>query len=275
MCEAPIAKNSEDGANGRTGGKEGMVRSVSPKEFNSTETSKGEMMHIRKVVVFASLIIAAMFGFSSSQRMQAQDKSAPSTMASIDPYLMARSAAPPSVAKDAAVMVLGRHGYETAVEGKNGFVCAVGRSWDLPKNNPAFWDPKIHGPICLSAPGARSFLPIYFKKTELAIAGRSNTQIEAAIIDGISKGELPTPEPGSMSYMLSKQGYLNAGIKGPWLPHVMFFVPEIDPKALGSDLGDDVPLDAHEEKIGRYTTIDVPVSNWSDGTPSPLNGGSH
>jgi hypothetical protein len=75
--------------------------------------------------------------------------------------------------------------------------------------------------------------------------------------------------------MLSKQGYLNAGIKGPWLPHVMFFVPEIDPKALGSDLGDDVPLDAHEEKIGRYTTIDVPVSNWSDGTPSPQMTGGH
>jgi hypothetical protein len=248
------------------------------------ETQKGrEMMHSRKFAVFASLIIAAMFGFSSSQRMQAQDKSAPSTMASIDPYLMerdaeiamARSAAPPSVAKDATVMVLGRHGYETAMEGKNGFVCAVGRSWDLPKNNPAFWDPKIHGPICLSAPGARSFLPIYFKKTELAIAGRSNVQIEDAIKDGIAKGELPTPEPGSMSYMLSKQGYLNAGIKGPWLPHVMFFVPEIDPKSLGSDLGDDVPLDAHEEKVGRYTTIDVPVSNWSDGTPSPMNGGSH
>ena len=205
----------------------------------------------------------------------AQDKSAPpTTMASIDSYLMdrdaeiamARSAAPPSVAKDATVMVLGRHGYETVVEGKNGFVCAVGRSWDLPKDNPAFWDPKIHGPICLSAPAVRSFLPIYLKKTELAIAGRSNTQIEAAIIDGIAKGQLPTPEPGSLSYMLSKQGYLNAGVKGPWLPHVMFFVPEIDPKALGSDLGDDVPMDAHEEKIGRYTTVDVPVGNWSDGT---------
>ena len=263
-----------------------MLGSVSPKGFNSTETTKGEkkkMMHSRKFVVFASLSIAAMFGFSSSQRMQAQDKSVPSTMPSIDPYLMdrdaeiamARSAAPPSVAKDATVMVLGRHGYETAVEGKNGFVCAVGRSWDLPKNNPAFWDPKIHGPICLSAPGARSFLPIYFKKTELALAGRSNTQIEDAIVDGIAKGGLPTPEPGSVSYMLSKQGYLNAGIKGPWLPHVMFFVPEIDPKALGSDLGDDVPLDAHEEKIGRYTTIDVPVSTWSDGPPSPQMTGSH
>src|ERR1051326_1365691 len=175
----------------------------------------------RTFVVFASLSFAFMFGVSSPRRLQAQDRSAESTMASIDPYLMdreaeiamARSAAPPSVAKDATVMVLGRHGYETAVEGKNGFVCAVGRSWDLPKDNQAFWDPKIHGPICLSAPAVRSFLPIYLKKTELAIAGRSNTQIEAAVINGIAKGELPTPEPGSLSYMLSKQGYLNAGMR--------------------------------------------------------------
>jgi hypothetical protein len=206
--------------------------------------------------------------------LQAQDKSAPSTtMASIDPYLMdrdaeiamARSAAPPSVAKDATVLVLGRHGYETAVEGKNGFVCAVGRSWAALKDDPAFWDPKIHGPICMSAPAVRSYLPVYLKKTELAIAGRSPTQIEAAIIDGIAKGELPTPEPGCMSYMMSKQGYLNGNDKGPWLPHVMFFVPEIDPEALGA-LGDDVPLSVGEDKIAHFTSVDVPVSNWSDGT---------
>ena len=240
-------------------------------------------MRNRDVFVFASLLFAITLGVSMPSRMQAQYNAEPSTMLPLDQYLMdrdaeitmARSAAPPSIAKDATVMVLGRHGYETAVEGKNGFVCVVGRSWDLPNNNPAYWDPKIHGPICLSAPGARSFLPIYLKKTELAIAGRSKTQIEDAIVDAIAKGELPTPEPGSLSYMMSKQGYLNASIKGPWLPHVMVFVPEIDPKTLGSDLGDDVPLGAHEEKIGRYTTIEVPVSNWSDGTPSPHRDGSH
>ncbi len=237
----------------------------------------------RTIALEGFTLVVALGAAGPARAADARNSYPTSTMASIDRYLMdrdaeiamARSAAPPSVAKDATVMVLGRHGYETAVEGKNGFVCAVGRSWDLPKNNPAFWDPKIHGPICLSAPGARSFLPIYFKKTELAIAGRSNTQIEDAIIDGIAKGELPTPEPGSMSYMLSKQGYLNAGVKGPWLPHVMFFVSEIDPKALGSDLGDDVPLDAHEEKIGRYTTIDVPVSKWSDGTPADSGDHGH
>ena len=234
-------------------------------------------------VVFACLTFALMFAFSTARWLQAQDNSAPSTMASIDPYLMdrdaeiamARSAGPNSVSSGAKVLVLGRHGYETAVAGKNGFVCLVGRSWDLPKNNPAFWDPKIHGPICLSAPAARSFLSIYLKKTELAIGGSSNTGIEVAIIESIAKGELPTPEPGSVSYMMSKQGYLNDAIKGPWLPHVMFFVPEIDPKDLGSDLGDDVPLDAREEKIGRYTTIDVPVGRWSDGTASPQMTGGH
>ena len=63
--------------------------------------------------------------------------------------------------------------------------------------------------------------------------------------------------------------------KHPGLPHVMFFVPEIDPKALGSDLGDVVPLDAHEEKIGRYTTIGVPVSKWSDGTPADSSDHPH
>jgi hypothetical protein len=241
--------------------------------------TNNEALVLRKFVVFASLSFVLTLGFSTPWRMQAQDNAAPSTMASIDPYLMdrdteiamARSAGPSSISSGAKVLALGRHGYETAVEGKNGFVCLVGRSWDAPKNNPAFWDPKIHGPVCLSAPAVRSFLPIYLKKTELAIAGRSNIQIEDAIIDDITKGELPTPEPGSVSYMLSKQGYLNDRVKGPWRPHVMFFVREIDPRAVGSGLGDDVPLIAHEEEVGHFTTINVPVSHWSDGTPAPTD----
>jgi len=53
-------------------------------------------------------------------------------MAPVDQYViedrvaeiaLARSAAPESISRDAEVMVLGRHGYETAIQGKNGFVC--------------------------------------------------------------------------------------------------------------------------------------------------------
>ena len=73
---------------------------------------------------------------------QAQDAKVPyPSMAPLDQYLMAdrnaeiamaRSAAPEAISRDADVLVLGRHGYETAVKGKNGFVCACGARVDGP-----------------------------------------------------------------------------------------------------------------------------------------------
>ena len=60
-------------------------------------------------------------------------------MAPIEQYLitdrnaeiaLARSAAPEAISRDATILVLGRHGYETAVKGKNGFVGAVERGVD-------------------------------------------------------------------------------------------------------------------------------------------------
>jgi hypothetical protein len=65
---------------------------------------------------------------------RAQDaRGAYPSMAPLDQYLMereaeiplARSAAPNSISQDAEVIVLGRHGYESVVKGKNGFVCVV------------------------------------------------------------------------------------------------------------------------------------------------------
>src|SRR5258708_25542035 len=105
---------------------------------------------------------------------QAQDpKTSYPSMAPIDQYLMdrnaeialARSAAPESISRDAEVSVLGRHGYETAVKGKNGFVCVVARSWtSVP--DPDFWNPKVRVPMCLNAPAARSYLLHLTKETE-------------------------------------------------------------------------------------------------------------
>src|ERR1700681_3622904 len=89
------------------------------------------------------------------------------SMAPLDQYLMernaeillARSAAPESISRDAEVLVLGRHGYETAVKGKNGFVCVVERSWMLNFDDPEFWNPRVRLPLCLNSPAARSHLP--------------------------------------------------------------------------------------------------------------------
>jgi hypothetical protein len=98
-------------------------------------------------------------------------------MAPLDQYLMernaevamARGAAPQSISGDAEVMVLGRHGYETADTGKNGFVCVVQRSWIAPFDDPDFWNPKLRAPICLNPSAARSYLPLIIKRTELAL----------------------------------------------------------------------------------------------------------
>jgi hypothetical protein len=75
-------------------------------------------------------------------------------MAPVGQYLMtdrnaeialARSAAPESISRGATALVLGRHGYETAVEGQNGFVCVVERGWMSPADAPEFWKPKTGG----------------------------------------------------------------------------------------------------------------------------------
>jgi hypothetical protein len=101
------------------------------------------------------------------------------SMAPLDQYMMernaeialARSAAPESISQDAEVMVLGPHGYETAVQGKNGFVCIVERYWTSPIDDPGFWNPKGRAPICLNAAVARSYLPRTIRKSELFVAG--------------------------------------------------------------------------------------------------------
>ena len=70
--------------------------------------------------------------------------------------------------------MLERHGYETAVKGKNGFVtCMVERSWTAGIGFPEFWNPKLRGPICFNPAAARTYLPLTIKKTEWALAGQS------------------------------------------------------------------------------------------------------
>ena len=205
----------------------------------------------------------------------AQDAKTPyPNMAPVDQYLMedreaeialARSAAPESISRDAEVMVLGRHGYETAIQGKNGFVCIVERSWTSPIDDPGFWNPKGRAPLCLNPAAARSYLPRTIKKTDLILAGRTKAQMMEAIVAAIDKKELPTIEPGAMCYMLSKQGYLSDR-DGNWHPHLMFFYSRTAPAAWGAGLPGS-PIFAFNDTWEQLTTFLVPVREWSDGTP--------
>jgi hypothetical protein len=224
---------------------------------------------MKALLVKMTLLIIA--GAASEASAQVRESPYP-RMAPIDQYMMtpdaeialARSAAPESLSRDAEVMILGQHGYKTAVKGKNGFVCVVERSWTAGIDDPDFWNPKLRGPICFNPAAARSYLPQTIRKTQSILAGKSKAQMSADISTALDKKELPAPEPGAMCYMLSKQQYLGDSGKH-WHPHLMFFVPLTDPIAWGADVAGS-PIISSKDVQGRMTVFMVPVGHWSDGT---------
>jgi hypothetical protein len=203
-------------------------------------------------------------------------------IAPIDHYLMAdqnaeialaRSAAPASISGDATIVVLKQRGYETAVKGKNGFVCIVERSWMSPFDWPEFWNPKMRGPICFNPPAVRSVLPFTYKRTEMILAGLSKTQIIDRLKEAIEKKEVPALEPGAMCYMMSREANLGDS-QGHWHPHLMFYGPRSDGADWGADLaGSPVMLNPQFQTSPEpLATFMVAVDRWSDGTSAPIHG---
>jgi hypothetical protein len=173
------------------------------------------------------------------------------------------------VSRDAEVLVLGSHGYETAAKGTNGFVCVVERSWSDPFDDPEFWNPKARSPQCFNAAAARSVLPVYLKRTEWVLAGLTKEQMQERTKEAVAKKVIATPELGSMCYMLSKQGHLNDK-DGHWHPHLMFFLPPTEPAKWGANLEGYSPIFAAQSDPEPVTTFFVPVEKWSDGTMAEM-----
>jgi hypothetical protein len=240
---------------------------------------------IRSILLSAFMLVAAL---SAPWPAAAQDAKQPyARMAPVEQYLMdrdaeialARSAAPDAISRDARVLVLGRHGYETAVEGKSGWVCMVERGWMGTFDSPEFWNPKIRGANCLNRPAARSMLPFAYKRTELLLAGHSKVEVIAAIKVALDKKELPALEPGAVCYMMSKSSYLsdNDDHNGP---HLMFYEPVKDDATWGANMPNSpvvsvnywyLSAQAYPQlksfpPIGVFAVV---VDKWSDGTPAP------
>src|SRR5258708_28102808 len=111
-------------------------------------------------IVWAKRVIAlAVFGAAwpiQPQDTKAQDAQSPyPSMAPIEQYrmdrdaeiAMARTAAPAAISRDAEIMALGQKNFETAVHGENRFVCAVGRAFAGPSNNPEVCNPENLTPV--------------------------------------------------------------------------------------------------------------------------------
>jgi hypothetical protein len=228
-----------------------------------------------KMRVFTNTIknLALMIVLVLMYQAEAQDAATTyAKMAPVDQYLMAdrdaeialaRSAAPESISRDAEVLILGRHGFETAVQGKNGFVCIVGRGWSSAAD-PDFWNPKVRVPMCVNGAAARTYLLRITKITDLALAGRTLAQVNEAMADAVKKKELPPMEPGAMCYMMGKQGF--GGDSAPhWPAHLMFFFSDIDLAAWGANLPGS-PVVGIADPSEHLTQFVIATQKWSDGT---------
>jgi hypothetical protein len=234
--------------------------------------------HTIAIKSFALLVVLGTAVLAMACHATAQDAATTYTptpyskMAPVDQYLMAdraaeidlaRSAAPESIARDAEVQVLGRHGFETAVKGTNGFVCFVGRGWTSAAE-PDFWNPKVRVPMCVNAPAARSYLLRLAKETQWGLAGRTPAQMNEAIAAVLARKELPAMEPGAMCYMMSKQGY--GGDSAPhWPSHLMFFYSDNDLASWGANLPGS-PVVGVSDPVEHLTQFVIAVERWSDGT---------
>jgi len=179
---------------------------------------------------------------------------------------LAKSAAPPSISEHADVMVLGPHGYQTVAKGDNGFVCLVGRSWAMSFDNPEFWNPKIRTPLCDNSVAARSasVLPAYLTRTEWVLTGVSLAEMQKRETAEWNDGRFQAPEPGAVSFMMSKEQYINDSAH-PWHPHVMFFAPRTQDSQWGANLPGS-PMVADSTNVVQTSIFMVLVANWSDGT---------
>jgi hypothetical protein len=236
-------------------------------------------MNTKKFVVVASLIFALISALGTVRQAQSQgDKPPYPKMAPLEQYLMdrdaeitlARSAAPEAISRNAKVMVLGRHGFETAVEGTNGWVCAVERGFtnDL-FDDPEFWSPKIRGANCYNPPAARSVVPIVEMRARMVLDGLSKEQIIARIKAAYTRKELPPLEPGAMGFMMSKQSILGGDSNAA---HLMLYTPLMDGANWGADLPKS-PVHLIPMFKGAPEPIDVFIVGtgmWSDGTSAPV-----
>jgi len=232
-------------------------------------------MIVRVVPIVLVLCVPVLCPAQSEAAQNPRDSSSRfSRMAPLAQYLIAdrdsevawaRSAAPASISDHADALVLGAGGYQVAVHGTNGFVCLVDRAWTSDLDDPDYMNPSVREPTCFNPAAARAILPRVFRKTRLAFEGVSKAQMLDSVRAAYATGELPSPDPGAMSYMMSKATYF-----GPYYgkgdPHLMFYFPRTDSLAWGAGLPGS-PVIVHQDHPEPITTFVIPLERWADGTP--------
>jgi hypothetical protein len=149
----------------------------------------------------------------------------PASLSRADEIRIARSAAPAEVTKFARVYVLDQGHYVVADAGSSIISCMVTRT-----------GPTSIEPQCGDAEADATVLAVDRFRTEQRIAGRSPTEIDKAISDGLASGRFHGPTRPALVYMMSSMQILHdpSGKNiGRWMPHLMVYYPNMHDKDFG------------------------------------------
>jgi hypothetical protein len=168
--------------------------------------------------------------------------------------ILAQSAAPAAVARDAAVYVFGKTGYERVREGKNGFTCLVNRDSFLEGY-------EVLKPTCWDAEGSTTIVPQVLFIGKRKAEGATAETVRAEVAARTSAGEFHYPVGHGLAYMLNGDISRYDTAKGAVVervfpPHLMIYAPGATREKLGFAAG---PL----PKDGRIPLIYSPNRNFS------------
>jgi hypothetical protein len=197
---------------------------------------------------FCLLTACVMAGIISTS-VDAQDRASRvgrrTVMPRADEVALARSAAPASVSSGATVLVFADTGFIVAESGSNNVTCIVNRSW------PASLEPH-----CFDSESAETILPIEIARTMLYHRGRSESEADREIADGLASGRFRLPRRPAMSYMMSEGQVLvddDGKTVGRWRPHIMIYYPYLKSSDVGFGSTPDMKIGMVSES-GRATS---------------------
>jgi hypothetical protein len=177
-----------------------------------------------------------------------------------DEIRLARSAAPPAIAKHAKVYVLDRGHYVVADPGGSTEACMVARP-----------ETTVVAPECGDAEADATELAVERFRTEQRLAGRSKAEIDRAVTDGSHSGRFRAPKRPALVFMMSSAQRLTSpdgADIGRWFPHVMVFYPGVTTSDLGVVDSPDANVPSVLDAGSPHAALVVVTRAWVD--PAPI-----
>lgn len=142
---------------------------------------------------------------------------------------LAESAAPAEVSRDAAVYVIGPHGYRKIRDSRNGFTCLISRQRR-----------DTLEPECFDAEGTATVVPARLFVEARRAEGADDATVDRELEEAYRAGRFLAPRKAGIVYMLSPYNYVfdperRQVIHFPG--HLMFYAPYATEKEVGRGRG--------------------------------------